>query len=57
MAGEGLYQVHFVVPAVPSDLPICTDLKGNGRHRVTVGGKETVVDLTREQGARLVAAE
>lgn len=36
MVGEGLYQVHFFVPAVPSVLPACTELQGN--LRVLVSG-------------------
>jgi hypothetical protein len=35
MSGAGLYQVHFVVPAIPADLAGCSPANGNFRVVVT----------------------
>ena len=45
MVGEGVYQVHFAVPALPSGLPACAAGKGNLRVLVSGPGSSDGVDL------------
>ena len=45
MVGEGLYQVHFVVPDAPTDLSTCAGVKGNLRVLVSGPNSSDRADL------------